>query len=103
MDSINEDYEPRTKEDLIFQYLRDAWQFGAMKGKDVNPDEELSTMADSLLANLPDYDSAVSEEDLSEPDVEDLYQNDPEYLAQLKKREALKEGFRKLIKNVIEG
>ena len=47
------DYQARTKEDLVFQYLRDAWQFGAMKGKDVNPDEELSIMADSLLANLP--------------------------------------------------
>ena len=57
-DVVKEDYEPRTKEDLVFQYLRDAWQFGAMKGKDVSPDEELSTMADSLLANLPDYDSA---------------------------------------------
>jgi hypothetical protein len=52
------DYQARTKEDLVFQYLRDAWQFGALKGKDINPDEELSTMADSLLANLPDYDAA---------------------------------------------
>ena len=57
-EKINEDYVPRTKEDLVFQYLRDAWQFGALKGKDVDPDEELSTMTDSLLANLPDYDSA---------------------------------------------
>jgi len=57
-EKLDEDYEPRTKEDLVFQYLRDAWQFGALKGKDINPDEELSTMADSLLANLPDYDSA---------------------------------------------
>ena len=66
-DMIEEDYEPRTKEDLIFQYLRDAWQFGAMKGKDVDPDEELSTMTDSLLANLPDYDASnVDEEVVSE-------------------------------------
>ena len=57
-EELDEDYVPRTKEDLVFQYLRDAWQFGAMKGKDVNPDGELSTMADSLLANLPDYDAA---------------------------------------------
>jgi hypothetical protein len=52
---------------------------------------------------LVDDDSDIAEEDLGSPDVEDLYQNDPEYIAQLKKREALKEGFRKLIKNVIEG
>lgn len=52
------DYEPRTKEDLVFQYLRDAWQLGALKGKDFNPDAELSTMADSLITYLPDYDSA---------------------------------------------
>ena len=57
---LEEDYVPRTKEDLVFQYLRDAWQFGAMKGKDVNPDGELSTMADSLLANLPDYDAQIN-------------------------------------------
>ena len=56
------DYQARTKEDLVFQYLRDAWQFGATKGRDVNPDEELSTMADSLLANLPDYDAAEKAE-----------------------------------------
>ena len=56
------DYEPRTKEDLVFQYLRDAWQLGALKGKDFNPDEELSTMADSLITYLPDYDSAELEE-----------------------------------------
>lgn len=56
------DYEPRTKEDLVFQYLRDAWQLGALKGKDVNPDEELSIMTDSLLTYLPDYDSAELEE-----------------------------------------
>ena len=93
------DYEPRTKEDLVFQYLRDAWQFGAMKGKDVNPDEELSTMADSLLANLPDYDSHKPS---AEPDVEDLYQHDQEKLDQLK-RDQLRESFRTLIKNVIEG
>ena len=61
-EELGEDYEPRTKEDLVFQYLRDAWQFGAMKGKDVNPDEELSAMADSLLTYLPDYDSAELEE-----------------------------------------
>ena len=61
-EELAEDYEPRTKEDLVFQYLRDAWQFGALKGKDVNPDEELSTMADSLLANLPDYDTAEPKE-----------------------------------------
>jgi len=52
---------------------------------------------------LVDDDSDIAEEDLGSPDVEDLYQNDPEYIAQLKKREALKESFRKLIKNVIEG
>ena len=57
-EELDEDYVPRTKEDLVFQYLRDAWQFGALKGKHVDPDEELSTMADSLLANLPDYDAA---------------------------------------------
>lgn len=57
-EGLAEDYVPRTKEDLVFQYLRDAWQFGATNGKDVNPDRELSTMADSLLANLPDYDAA---------------------------------------------
>ena len=56
------DYQARTKEDLVFQYLRDAWQFGALKGKDVNPDEELSIMADSLLANLPDYDASNVDE-----------------------------------------
>ena len=56
------DYEPRTKEDLVFQYLRDAWQLGALKGKDFNPDSELSTMADSLITYLPDYDSAELEE-----------------------------------------
>ena len=56
------DYQARTKEDLVFQYLRDAWQFGATKDRDVNPDEELSTMADSLLANLPDYDAAEKAE-----------------------------------------
>jgi len=56
------DYQARTKEDLVFQYLRDAWQFGAMNGKDVNPDEELSIMADSLLANLPDYDAGNVDE-----------------------------------------
>ena len=61
-EELAEDYVPRTKEDLVFQYLRDAWQFGALKGKDVNPDEELSTMADSLLANLPDYDAAELDE-----------------------------------------
>ena len=61
-EELAEDYEPRTKEDLVFQYLRDAWQFGAMKGKDVNPDEELSIMADSLLANLPDYDNTELDE-----------------------------------------
>lgn len=57
-EELDEDYVPRTKEDLVFQYLRDAWQFGVTNGKDVNPDEGLSTMADSLLANLPDYDAA---------------------------------------------
>ena len=60
------DYQARTKEDLVFQYLRDAWQFGATKGRDVNPDEELSTMADSLLANLPDYDAAEKGEEPKE-------------------------------------
>ena len=61
-EELAEDYVPRTKEDLVFQYLRDAWQFGALKGKHVDPDEELSTMADSLLANLPDYDAAELDE-----------------------------------------
>ena len=61
-EELAEDYVPRTKEDLVFQYLRDAWQFGATNGKDVNPDEGLSTMADSLLANLPDYDAAELDE-----------------------------------------
>jgi len=65
-EELDEDYVPRTKEDLVFQYLRDAWQFGAMKGKDVNPDEELSTMADSLLANLPDYDAAARVDEQAE-------------------------------------
>jgi hypothetical protein len=59
-EELAEDYVPHTKEDLVFQYLRDAWQFGAMKGKDVNPDEELSTMADSLLANLPEIDAQIN-------------------------------------------
>jgi len=53
--------------------------------------------------HLTDGDEDIAEENLSTPDAEDLYQNDPEYIAQLKKKEALKEGFRKLIKNVIEG
>jgi len=41
------------------------------------------------------------EEDLSEPDAEDLYQHDDEYLATLKQRKALKEMFKKIITKVI--
>lgn len=76
------DYQARTKEDLVFQYLRDAWQFGAMKGKDVNPDEELSTMADSLLANLPDYDSA---EKVEKPKEKSAFEKRLEKLAAAEK------------------
>ena len=43
----------------------------------------------------------LEEEDLSEPDVEDLYQHDQEYLDTLKKRKALKEMFKKIIVNLI--
>ena len=83
-EKINEgdDYEPRTKEDLVYQYLRDAWQLGAMKGRDVNPDEELSTMADSLLANLPDYDSA---EKVEKPKEKSAFEKRLEKLAAAEK------------------
>ena len=40
-------------------------------------------------------------EDLSEPDAEDLYQHDDEYLGTLKQRKALKEMFKKIIVNLI--
>ena len=43
------------------------------------------------------------DDDLGTPDTEDLYQKDSDYLANLKERKALKEAFRKLIKNTIEG
>ena len=43
----------------------------------------------------------LEEEDLSEPDAEDLYQHDDEYLAQLKQRKALKEMFKKIITKVV--
>ena len=43
----------------------------------------------------------LEEEDLSEPDAEDLYQHDDEYLATLKQRKALKEMFKKIIVNLI--
>jgi len=76
------DYQARTKEDLVFQYLRDAWQFGATKGRDVNPDEELSTMADSLLANLPDYDSA---EKVEKPKEKSAFEKRLEKLAAAEK------------------
>ena len=43
----------------------------------------------------------LREEDLSEPDAEDLYPHDDEYLATLKQRKALKEMFKKIITKVI--
>ena len=68
-------------------------------------DDDAAAVADKMPKIKKDAEFKLMEddEDLGSPDVEDLYQNDPEYIAQLKKREALKESFRKLIKNVIEG
>ena len=59
-EELNEgdDYSPRDKEDLVYTFLQDAFKLGATKGDDYNPGEELSSMAVSLVANLPDYDSA---------------------------------------------
>lgn len=67
-EDLNEgdDYIPRDKEDLVYTFLQDAFKLGAMKGGDFDPSEELSAMAISLVANLPDYDSAevgLEEED----------------------------------------
>ena len=68
-------------------------------------DDDAAAVADKMPKIKKDAEFKLMEddEDLGSPDVEDLYQNDPEYITQLKKREALKESFRKLIKNVIEG
>ena len=60
---------------------------------------------DDLKADMEHYLShdvdQLEEKDLSEPDAEDLYQHDDEYLAQLKQRKALKEMFKKIIVNLI--
>jgi hypothetical protein len=68
-------------------------------------DDDAAAVADKMPKIKKDAEFKLMEddEDLGSPDVEDLYQNDTDYLTQLKEREALKESFRKLIKNVIEG
>jgi len=64
-------------------------------------DDDADAVADKMPKIKKDAEFKLIGED--EPEVEDLYQNDTDYLTQLKEREALKESFRKLIKNVIEG
>ena len=62
-------------------------------------DDDAAAVADKMPKIKKDAEFKLIGED--EPDVEDLYQNSPEYLATLKQRKALKEMFKKIITKVI--
>jgi len=55
----------------------------------------------TLDKQIGELEALVEEDDLGEPDTEDLYQHDDEYLATLKQRKALKETIKKIIAKVI--
>ena len=61
----------------------------------------LDDLKDDMEHYLTHDVDQLEEEDLSEPDAEDLYQHDDEYLATLKQRKALKEMFKKIITKVV--
>ena len=62
-------------------------------------DDDAAAVADKMPKIKKDAEFKLIGED--EPDAEDLYQHDDEYLATLKQREALKEMFKKIITKVI--
>lgn len=62
-------------------------------------DDDAAAVADKMPKIKKDAEFKLIGED--EPDVEDLYQHDDEYLATLKQRKALKEMFKKIIVNLI--
>lgn len=62
-------------------------------------DDDAAAVADKMPKIKKDTEFKLIGED--EPDVEDLYQHDQEYLDTLKKRKALKEMFKKIIVNLI--
>lgn len=62
-------------------------------------DDDAAAVADKMPKIKKDAEFKLIGED--EPDVEDLYQHDQEYLDTLKQRKALKEMFKKIIVNLI--
>ena len=62
-------------------------------------DDDAAAVADKMPKIKKDAEFKLIGEE--EPDVEDLYQHDDEYLAQLKQRKALKEMFKKIITKVV--
>lgn len=62
-------------------------------------DDDAAAVADKMPKIKKDAEFKLIGEE--EPDVEDLYQHDDEYLAQLKQRKALKEMFKKIITKVL--
>ena len=62
-------------------------------------DDDAAAVADKMPKIKKDAEFKLIGED--EPDAEDLYQHDDEYLATLKQRKALKEMFKKIITKVI--
>lgn len=62
-------------------------------------DDDAAAVADKMPKIKKDAVFTLMRED--EPDAEDLYQHDDEYLATLKQRKALKEMFKKIIAKVI--
>ena len=67
--------------------------------------EDMEKLHKDGKITLPDgsilHFAGKADEEVDGPDVEDLYQNDDEYLATLKQRKALKEMFKKIITKII--